>query len=178
VKLDGFLLPGHVSVVLGKQSYNYLAEEYGVSGVIAGFEPVQLLSSIYKLLQLSLEKRADVINDYTYVVKEEGNVAAQKIINTYLEPQDEAWRGISVIPKSGLGVKEEYARFDAKRKYTVSAGEPRKTKCRCGEIIRGLITPEECVLFNKGCTPVNPIGPCMVSTEGTCSAHYQYMREE
>lgn len=178
VKIDGFLLPGHVSIVLGKQSFNFLAEEYETSGVITGFEPVQLLSSIYKLLELLLEKKVDIINDYTYVVKEEGNLVAQDFLKHYLEPHDEEWRGMSAIPKSGLVLKEKYAQFDAKKKFKVVIEEPRKTKCRCGEIIRGLITPEQCVLFNKGCTPTNPIGPCMVSTEGTCAAHYQYMREE
>lgn len=178
VKLDGFILPGHVSVVLGKQVYDFLVKDYRISGVITGFEPVQMLSGIYKLLRLVLEKKAAVLNDYTSVVKEEGNLVAQKLIEDYLEPQDEAWRGMGTIPNSGLVLKEKYAPFDAKKKFEISVGEPRKTKCRCGEIIRGLISPEECVLFNRGCTPAHPIGPCMVSTEGTCSAHFQYMREE
>ncbi|MEK5444397.1 hydrogenase formation protein HypD [Fredinandcohnia sp. FSL W7-1320] len=177
VKLDGFLLPGHVSVVLGKQSYRYLAEEFGMSGVITGFEPVQLLSAIYKLLHLQLETKVKIINDYTYVVSDTGNVVAQKLLEEYLEADDEAWRGMGTIPKSGLVLKERYAQYDARKKFTISIGEPRVTKCRCGEIVRGLITPEECVLFNKGCTPSNPIGPCMVSSEGTCAAHYQFMRE-
>lgn len=178
VKLDGFLLPGHVSVVLGKNSYHFLVKEYDISGVITGFESVQLLSGIYKLLQLLLEKKLDIVNDYTYVVKDEGNLFAQNLLADYLEPHDEAWRGLGTIPNSGLALKEKYAQFDAKKKFKVSVGEPRKTKCRCGEIIRGLITPEKCILFNKGCTPTQPIGPCMVSTEGTCAAHFQYMREE
>jgi hydrogenase expression/formation protein HypD len=177
VKLDGFLLPGHVSVVIGEHSYRYLEEEFSVSGVITGFEPVQLLSGIYKLLHHQLEKKVKIINDYTYVVKDKGNVVAQQLLEEYLEAHDEAWRGIGTIPKSGLVLKEKYARYDAKKKFNISVGEPRVTKCRCGEIVRGLITPEECVLFNKGCTPTNPIGPCMVSTEGTCAAHYQFMRE-
>ncbi|WP_442598298.1 hydrogenase formation protein HypD [Neobacillus sp. D3-1R] len=177
VKLDGFLLPGHVSIVLGSNSYQYLVEDYHLPGIITGFEPVQLLSSIYKILQLLLENKAEIINDYTFVVTNEGNLVAQSLLKEYLEPFDEEWRGMSAIPKSGLVLKEKYAQFDAKKRFKVSIGEPRKTKCRCGEIIRGLITPEECVLFNKGCTPVNPIGPCMVSTEGTCAAHYRYMRE-
>jgi hydrogenase expression/formation protein HypD len=177
VKLDGFLLPGHVSVVLGKQSYRYLAEEFAISGVITGFEPVQLLSGIYKLLKLQLEKKVKIINDYTYVVRDEGNVVAQGLIESYLETDDESWRGMGTIPKSGLVLKEQYEKYDAKKKFNIKIGEPRVTKCRCGEIVRGLITPEECVLFNKGCTPTHPIGPCMVSTEGTCSAHYQFMRE-
>ncbi len=178
VKLDGFLLPGHVSVVLGKESYNFLAEEYKVPGVITGFEPVQLLSGIYKMLELLLEDQVNILNDYTYVVKNEGNLVAQKLLEHYLEPHDEVWRGMDAIPNSGLVLKEKYAQFDAKKRFNIEVAEPKKTKCRCGEIIRGLLTPEECVLFNKGCTPTNPIGPCMVSTEGTCSAHYQYMREE
>ncbi|WP_108669119.1 hydrogenase formation protein HypD [Peribacillus acanthi] len=177
VNLDGFLLPGHVSVVLGKRSYDFLAEEYGISGVISGFEPIQLLSGIYKLLQLHLGKKVDILNDYTYMVKDEGNVVAQRLMEEYLEPNDEEWRGMSTIPGSGLILKEKYASFDAKKKFEIIIDEPRKTKCRCGEIIRGLITPEECVLFNKACTPTYPIGPCMVSTEGTCAAHFQYMRE-
>ncbi|WP_299094782.1 hydrogenase formation protein HypD [uncultured Metabacillus sp.] len=177
VKLDGLLLPGHVSVVIGKQSYRYLAEEFAVSGVITGFEPVQLLSEIYKLLHLQLEKKVKIINDYTYVVRDKGNLVAQSLLEEYLEADDEAWRGIGTIPKSGLVLKEKYGQYDAKKKFNILIGEPRVTKCRCGEIVRGLITPEECVLFNKGCTPTHPIGPCMVSTEGTCAAHYQFMRE-
>lgn len=177
VKLDGFLLPGHVSVVLGKQSYHYLADEFTISGVITGFEPVELLSGIYKLLVLQLEKRVKIINDYTYVVSDKGNVVAQSLLEEYLEAHDEAWRGMGTISNSGLVLKEQYAQYDAKKKFNILVGEPRVTKCRCGEIVRGLITPEECVLFNKSCTPTHPIGPCMVSTEGTCAAHYQFMRE-
>jgi hydrogenase expression/formation protein HypD len=178
VKLDGFILPGHVSVVLGKKSFGFLAEDYQISGVITGFEPMQLLSGIYKLLRLLLENKFGVLNDYPSVVKDEGNVHAQKLLKQYLQLNDEDWRGMGTIPGSGLVLKDEYAQFDAKKRYEISVGEPRKTKCRCGEIIRGLVTPEECVLFNKGCTPAQPIGPCMVSTEGTCAAHYQYMRGE
>lgn len=177
VKLDGFLLPGHVSVVLGKQSYRYLADEFTISGVITGFESVELLSGIYKLLVLQLEKRVKIINDYTYVVRDKGNVVAQSLLEEYLEAHDEVWRGMGTISNSGLVLKEQYAQFDAKKKFNILVGEPRVTKCRCGEIVRGLITPEECVLFNKSCTPTHPIGPCMVSTEGTCAAHYQFMRE-
>ncbi len=175
-RLDGFILPGHVSIVLGKQNYNYLCNDYQMSGVITGFKPVQLLSGIYKLIQLQLEDKIEIINDYTYVVKDEGNAAALTLIDKYLEPFAEEWRGIGPIPDSGLVLKSEYVQFDAKKKFNVSKESPRKTKCRCGEIVRGLITPEECTLFNKACSPTHPIGPCMVSTEGTCAAHYQYMR--
>ncbi|UOE57813.1 hydrogenase formation protein HypD [Cytobacillus oceanisediminis] len=178
IHLDGFLLPGHVSVVLGKESYSFLAEEYRMPGVISGFEPVQLLSSIYKLLQLCLENKSEIINDYPYVVSESGNASAKSLMSKYLQPANEVWRGIGAIPKSGLVLKENYQTFDAKNKFKIHVDPPRKTKCRCGEVIRGLAVPEECILFNKACTPANPIGPCMVSSEGTCAAHYHYMREE
>ncbi|TSI09705.1 hydrogenase formation protein HypD [Lysinibacillus sp. BW-2-10] len=177
INIDGFLLPGHVSVVTGKNNYNFLAEDFLISSVISGFEPVELLRGIYKLLHLLLNNKIDIINDYPYMVKNEGNPVAKNLMEHYFDYHDEAWRGIGVIPKSGLILKESYAQFDAKKKFHVSLDEPRKTKCRCGDIIRGMITPEECVLFNKGCTPLRPIGPCMVSTEGTCAAHYHYMRE-
>ncbi|MBT2689539.1 hydrogenase formation protein HypD [Bacillus sp. ISL-47] len=178
IHLDGFLLPGHVSIVLGKESYSFLAEEYKMPGVISGFEPVQLLSSIYKLLQLCLEKKADIINDYPYIVSEKGNLSSQSLMQEYLKHADEDWRGIGTIPSSGMVLKEEFEKFDAKKKFKVITEPPRKTKCRCGEVIRGLVEPEKCVLFKKACTPSNPIGPCMVSAEGTCAAHYHYMREE
>ncbi|PKR76651.1 hydrogenase formation protein HypD [Halalkalibacillus sediminis] len=178
VMVDGLLLPGHVSVVLGKKSYDFLMNEYKVPSVITGFEPVQLLTGIYKSVDLLLHQKAEVINDYPHVVKNEGNLVARRLLEKYFKLNDEAWRGMSKIPNSGLVFKDRYARFDAKKKFNVHVKEPRKTKCRCGEIIKGSINPEECVLFNKGCTPTHPIGPCMVSTEGTCAAHYQYMREE
>ncbi|PYZ94809.1 hydrogenase formation protein HypD [Salipaludibacillus keqinensis] len=178
VQLDGFLLPGQVSIVTGKQSYRFLSEEFQMPGVITGFEPVQLLSSIRKLLIQLHEGRSEILNDYTYVVKEEGNPVAQHFMEKYLTCHDEEWRGMGMIPESGLILKEKYARFDAKKKFNVSQTPPKKTKCRCGEMIRGVLTPEECVLFNKGCTPTHPIGPCMVSSEGTCAAHFHFMRED
>lgn len=178
INIDGFLLPGHVSVVTGKNSFDFLVEDYHVPGVITGFEPVELLRGIYKLLQQLLNEKIEIINDYPYMVKNEGNVVAKKLMEKYLDYYDEAWRGMGVIQNSGFTLKHKYEKYDAKKKFHVSVSEPRKTKCRCGEIIQGVITPEECVLFNKGCTPIFPIGPCMVSTEGTCAAHYQYMRDE
>lgn len=177
VQLDGFILPGHVSIVLGEESYHYLPHEYNISGVITGFEPAQLLSGIYKLTELAFEKKSAVINDHPAVVTKKGNQTAQYFMTHYFHECDEAWRGIGVIPASGLDLKPEYARFDAKKKFHIETTEPRKTKCRCGEVIRGLISPNECSLFAKACHPLKPIGPCMVSSEGSCSAYYQYMRE-
>ncbi len=177
VDIDAFLLPGHVAIVLGEQSFHYLVEEYNVPGVVAGFEPVELLTAVYQLLHMLNEQKADIKNEYNFVVTKEGNKQAQRIMETYFEPVDEAWRGMGIIPKSGMDLKEEYASLNAKKRFSITPGEPRKTKCRCGEIIRGIAKPQDCVLFGKACTPLKPIGPCMVSSEGSCSAYYQYMRE-
>lgn len=178
LNIDGFLLPGHVSIVLGKNHYKYLVEEYETPSVIGGFEPVELLGSIYKLINQLLEERAEIENVYSYVVGNEGNKQARQLMEAYFERVDEAWRGIGVIEKSGMDLRPEYGKWDAKKKFHISVEEPRKTKCRCGEIIRGLISPKECPLFAKACTPLNPIGPCMVSSEGACAAHFTYMRED
>lgn len=178
LEIDGFLLPGHVSIVLGKEVYQFLAEDYSVSGVISGFEPVELMSGIYHLVELQLKGKPAILNNYSFVVKDEGNDTARQYLTKYFTYSDEAWRGIGIIAKSGLDFKEQYSEFNAKEKLPIKLLEPRKTKCRCGEIIRGVITPPECKLFGKACRPTNPIGPCMVSSEGTCSAYYQYMREE
>ncbi|MCT8138977.1 hydrogenase formation protein HypD [Anaerobacillus sp. CMMVII] len=178
VHVDGFLLPGHVSIVLGKDHYQYLADEYRVPGVICGFEPVQLLAGIYQTIKLLLNETPEIINAHRHVVRDKGNPQAQKLMETYFELSHEAWRGIGVIENSGLDIKKEYQHLNAKLRFPVKISEPKKTKCRCGEVIRGLIQPEQCSLFAKACTPTNPIGPCMVSGEGSCAASYQYMRED
>lgn len=177
IQLDGFLLPGHVSIVLGEDSYRYLADEYNISGVISGFEPAELLSGVYRLIDLALANEAKIVNDHQSIVTKSGNLVARQLMDKFLTECDEAWRGIGIIPASGLDLKQEFEKYDAKKRFKVETGEPRKTKCRCGEVIRGLISPNECSLFGKACHPMNPIGPCMVSTEGSCAAYYQYMRE-
>lgn len=177
VKLDGFLLPGHVSIVLGEDSYRYLVDEYNISGAITGFETAELLSGIYKLINMALNDEVAIVNNHPSVVSKTGNQVIHGWLEKYLVECDEAWRGIGVIPNSGLDLKPEYDQYNAKKRFTIEVGEPRKTKCRCGEVIRGLISPNECPLFGKACQPMNPIGPCMVSAEGSCSAYYQYMRE-
>lgn len=177
VRLDGFLLPGHVSIVLGEDSYQFLVNEYGVAGVISGFEPAELLSGIDKLIDLSLKKEAKIINDHKAVVTKTGNQVAKTWMETYFTVCDEAWRGIGEIPNSGLDLKPEFDQYNAKKRFSITLEPPKKTKCRCGEVIRGIISPNECSLFGKACRPMNPIGPCMVSAEGSCSAYYHYMRE-
>ena len=178
VALDGFLLPGHVSMVMGRKHFEFLATEYNMPAVISGFEALDMLSALRHLLLLSLEQRAVVLNDYKSVVTEQGNVQAKYWMNHYFTLCDEAWRGIGVISHSGMDFKREYNQFNAKVRFPVPTREPRRTKCRCGEVIRGLIDPPQCALFGRACTPLNPIGPCMVSSEGSCAAYYQYMREE
>lgn len=177
VNIDGFILPGHVSMIIGEESYQFLIEQYKIPGVISGFEAVEMLSSIFKLLKMLIKEDAFIENDYRSVVSYSGNLIAKQLMSTYLQPTDEPWRGIGVIKNSGLRFKDQYQHFDAKKKFNIEVAEPVKTKCRCGEIIRGLILPEECSLFGIACTPIKPIGPCMVSSEGTCAAHYTYLRE-
>jgi hydrogenase expression/formation protein HypD len=177
VNLDGFLLPGHVSIVLGEESYKYLVEEYQISGVITGFETAELLNGIYKSIELALSGRVAIINNHPAIFSKTGNQVIHQWMDKYLITCDEAWRGIGVIPSSGLDLKPEYDHYNAKKRFTVEVGEPRKTKCRCGEVLRGLISPQECPLFGKACQPMNLVGPCMVSAEGSCAAYYQNMRE-
>ncbi|MGD8191320.1 hydrogenase formation protein HypD [Brevibacillus ginsengisoli] len=176
--IDGFLLPGHASIVLGKQAFHQILDPFQVPGVVVGFEPVQLLAGIYRLMTRLNEGEYAIDNEYPMVVSDEGNQHALNIMNKYFEPCDTAWRGIGVIPDSGLAMREEYAAWDAKKVFHDLPQEPvRKTACRCGEILRGVAKPTDCPLYAKACTPQNPIGPCMVSDEGACGAHYQYMRE-
>lgn len=175
-RIDGFLLPGHVATVLGRQGFLFLAEDYEMPGVISGFEVNELLSSIYLLLKLLIEEKAEVVNNYPSVVREEGNPAARSLMERYFTTVDQPWREMGVIPQSGMDFRETYARFDAKRKFPVKVGKPKPTACRCGEVIRGLIEPDECPLFGKACTPQHAVGPCMVSSEGACAAHYKYLR--
>jgi hydrogenase expression/formation protein HypD len=172
--LDGFILPGHVSTVLGKVGYDFL-EDYHVPGVIAGFEPVDIVSSIILLLISIQEKKAIVVNNYKRVVRDEGNPKSQAVIKAVFEETDAEWRGIGVIGKSGLKLKKEYEALDIRNKLEIKAEKAKRhTGCRCGDVLKGWIDPPECPLFGKACTPDSPIGPCMVSSEGSCSAWYKY----
>jgi hydrogenase expression/formation protein HypD len=173
-QIDGFILPGHVSTVLGKNGYAFM-EDLHVPGVITGFEPVDIVSSIIMLLHLIREDSAKVVNNYKRAVRDEGNPRSQSLINTVFEETDAGWRGIGVIPKSGLTLKEEYASLDIRKKIEIKTEKStRPSGCRCGEVLKGRIDPPECPLFGSRCTPDSPIGPCMVSTEGSCSAWYKY----
>lgn len=177
VKVDGFLLPGHVSVVIGWEPYKPIAEKYGLPCVVGGFEDDQIAVALADLVKMVHEDKPGLINQYPQAVSAEGNVLAQRVLERVFESADMPWRGLGVIPKSGLELRAEYAAFDAKRKFGLVRPEDREPKgCRCGEVITGAVTPAECVLFDNGCTPTHPIGPCMVSSEGTCQAWFKYHR--
>ncbi|PKQ29681.1 MAG: hydrogenase formation protein HypD [Actinobacteria bacterium HGW-Actinobacteria-10] len=175
VAVGGFILPGHVSVIIGTEPYRFLAEEYGVPSVITGFEPVDVLQGVLMLARQVAEGRAEVEVAYTRVVPPEGNPAAVAVIERVFEPVDAEWRGIGTIPGTGLAIREEFAYYDAMRRLPVTPPEPREIPgCQCGEVLRGVTLPYECRLFGGGCTPEHPIGPCMVSSEGSCAAYYRY----
>lgn len=174
-KVDGFLLPGHVSAIIGEAPYQFLIEEYQTPAVIGGFEPLDILQAVYHLVEQIHTGVARLDNDYRRIVKPKGNAAAQAVLDQVYQPVDTAWRGIGVIPGSGLGVNERYRRFDALAVLPVHVEPLQEHRgCRCGEVLRGLIKPGACGLFGKVCTPEHPVGACMVSVEGTCAAWYKY----
>jgi len=177
VAFDGFILPGHVSVIIGRNAYEEVVQKYQKTSVITGFEPVQLLKGILRVSQLIEEKKVAVDNVYGVAVKDEGNPIAWKILERVFEPGDAVWRAMGVIPGSGLNLRDEYKDFDAFARFSVVEGEDYEPEgCLCGQVIQGKVLPKDCPLFGKGCTPMKPVGPCMVSSEGTCAAWYKYGR--
>lgn len=175
VRLDGIVCPGHVSVITGSEPYRFLAEEHNIACVIAGFEPVDILLCIAMLVEQIENDDYKVEIAYTRGVKPEGNIHAVTLMNSVFESADADWRGIGVVPDSGLILKAKYERFDALKHFTINPGPPREHKgCMCGSILRGINTPLDCKLFRTTCTPEHPVGPCMVSSEGSCSTYYLY----
>jgi len=175
VRIDGFILPGHVSAVIGSDTWKFITDEFGKPAVVAGFGAPDLLMGTILLSEMILKKKKGIINTYKKAVRSEGNPRAVEIMDRVFLKTGSHWRGIGIIPESGLGLREEYETYDAVKKFPVTPPEPREAPgCRCGELLRGLITPDECPLYGKTCRPENPIGPCMVSTEGPCAAYYRY----
>ena len=173
--LSGFLLPGHVSAIIGSDCYRYLAEEYNKPGVVAGFEALDILMAMRDLVQMASTGECAIMNDYKTVVRGCGNIAAQRLTDEVFEPCDAAWRGLGIIPGSGLAFREPYCRFDASKALPVEVLEAKDDpRCRCAAILTGNMQPDRCGLFGKECTPEYPVGPCMVSSEGTCAAYYKY----
>lgn len=175
LNVDALILPGHVSTIIGAEPYRFLAEKYGIPGVITGFEPNDILQGIAMIMRQFAEGRADIEIAYARGVMAEGNPTALAAINEVFETVPAMWRGIGEIPGSGYRMRPEFASFDAMRRFTVEV-EPtvEHAGCRCGDVLRGIITPAQCPLFRKACTPENPIGPCMVSSEGACAAYFRY----
>lgn len=177
VKLTALILPGHVSTIIGIEPYRFLADKYRVPGVVTGFEPVDVLEGIAMLLRQLANGRACIENGYKRGVRDEGNPAAVAAIEEVFEPCDASWRGLGMIENSGYALRGEYAEFDAVKRLNPDVEPTIEPKgCRCGDVLRGIMTPKECPLFNTGCSPEHPIGPCMVSSEGSCAAFYKYLR--
>ena len=178
-KVQGFLCPGHVGTVIGEKGFAFLPEEYQMPAVIAGFEPEDILLSVYLLLRQIAEGRPRVENQYKRAVSPKGNVLAQNMIGRCLEPRADLWRGLGRIENSGLGFRAEFSDFDAEKKFSIRYGEETgPSACRCGDVICGRISPSRCPMFGKRCTPEDPVGPCMVSSEGACAAAYKYQSVE
>jgi len=183
IKLDGMIQPGHVSTIIGTRPYEFLSKKHGIPQVVAGFEPIDLMMGVYMIAKQVKEGRAEVENEYSRVVHPEGNPTALKVMNDAFEPVDSVWRGFPVIKKSGLSIRKNLGEHDARKRFKdilrrVREREHYEAKgCRCGEMLRGIVTSEECPLFGKRCTPSSPVGPCMVSREGACYIAYRYMKK-
>lgn len=178
IRIDGFILPGHVSVIIGLNGYRAFFERFRIPCVVAGFEPIDLLRAIAMLVE-QIEKGAPALeNAYDRAVTPEGNPTARKILEKVFEPADVSWRGIGEIPASGLKIRAAFAAFDAEKALSFEVPAARDPKgCACGEILTGAKTPPECSLYKSVCTPLDPVGPCMVSSEGTCAAYYRYHQD-
>ena len=176
LEVDGFLLPGHVSVITGWKLFEFLADDFGVSGVVAGFMPTDVVQGVLALVRQAADERPGIGNVYGRVVTADGNRHAREIVDRYFEPSDEIWRGFGTVPGSGLTLRSEFFHRDATQ-ITVDLPDPfEPAGCRCGDVLRGVIDPPECPLFDNGCDPDMPVGACMVSSEGTCAAWYRHER--
>lgn len=177
VQVDGFLCPGHVSVIIGSEPYRTIVEDYHKPCVIAGFEDVLMAVALAALVEQIRDGSTALVNLYPQAVTRNGNLVAQRLIDTIYEPADARWRGLGVIPQSGLVLRPAYESFDAARRFELATPSDRDPHgCVCGHVITGRKTPHECKLFARICTPIHPVGPCMVSSEGTCQAWFKYNR--
>lgn len=175
MNIEAFILPGHVSTIIGLAPYEFIARDHGVPAVIAGFEPMDILQALLALTRMRKSGKPEVKNLYTRVTSDAGNPKAMSVMNEVFEPCDARWRGIGVIPGSGLKFREAYAEFDAFAALGIELKTVAPIKgCRCGDVLKGKLKPSDCPLFKTACTPARPVGPCMVSTEGSCAAYFKY----
>ena len=175
VNLDGYICPGHVSTITGSGIYTDIAEKYGLGCVISGFEPLDICYGILETVKMLESGQSEVFNAYPRVVTREGNQPAQRIIESAYEPCDRQWRGIGMIPMSGWRLKKQYEEFDAEKRFGVEGIATKESDiCISGLILQGLKKPDECPAFGTLCTPQNPLGATMVSSEGACAAYYRY----
>lgn len=175
VKVDGFILPGHVSTIIGSRPYEFIATKYGKASAITGFDAPDILQGIMMLLEQLASGRADVEIQYRRVVRKEGNPKAVSFMNECFEPCDAYWRGIGLIPESGLRLRDDFTQRDIRSHFDLSLPDcPEPKGCACGEVLKGIKRPTDCPLFGKVCTPEKPMGACMVSAEGSCAAYYKY----
>ena len=177
VNLAGIIGPGHVTTVIGSEAWEFLPREYAVPCAVAGFEPLDILRAVAALVEMAEERQAAVVNTYSRSVRPGGNPAALEMVSRVFEVGEADWRGLGWVPASGLRLRSQYGRFDAALIFPVDPGPTREHRgCRCGEVLRGILEPPECPLYNRTCTPARPVGPCMVSAEGACAAWYRYHR--
>lgn len=173
--IDGFLCPGHVSAIIGIKPYQTIVERYRKGCVVSGFEPLDIMLSTYRLMLQIQEGAPRVEIEYSRVVQAEGNAKALALLSRVFDVTDARWRGFGVIPQSGLTLKDEFSRYDAVKKFGLTAPDvPDPGACQCGQVLKGIITPPECPLFATVCTPEEPVGACMVSSEGTCATYHKY----
>lgn len=178
-KIDAFLCPGHVSAIIGSGAFSGIVGDFKRPCVVAGFEPLQIIEALAEICRQLSTDTAELKSLYGAVVTEQGNTVAQKIIDECFESADGSWRGLGNIEKSTLELKEKYSCFDAFKRFNLTESPGKELDgCRCGEVLCGLIEPPQCSLFGKSCTPLKPVGPCMVSSEGACAAWYKYARQE
>ena len=176
--VDGFILPGHVSVIIGLDAYRPFFEQHRIPCVVAGFEPADILQAVAMLVEQIENGNPKLENAYGRAVTDQGNPTARKILADVFQVADVAWRGIGIIPQSGLKISAAYTAFDAEKEFDIEVTDAHDPKgCACGEILTGVKIPPECPLYKKVCTPIDPVGACMVSTEGTCAAYYRYHSE-
>jgi hydrogenase expression/formation protein HypD len=177
LKIDAFLCPAHVSAIIGSDAYSPFSGPGGVPCVIAGFEPLDILLGIEGIISQLVNSESKVENQYSRVVRSEGNIKARNLMEKYLQTVNARWRGLGLVPSSGMALRSEFKPFDAEQKFGISVQQGREAPgCLCGDVIKGKLKPTSCPLFATGCTPDHPIGPCMVSSEGSCAAYYKYSR--